>query len=91
MAKPIQKLLTVAVVASALLLGWMSPVQADDDDGDGLNFSLGFGVPGLNAEVSNYPPVYYASPGYYYAPPPPPPPPVAVSYTHLTLPTSDLV
>lgn len=76
MAKPIQKLLAVTTIASSLLLGIASHAQADDDGG--LNFSLGVGVPGLSAQVSNYPPTYYASPGYYYAPPPPPPPPVVV-------------
>ena len=78
MAKPVQKLLVAAFVASSLLVGLMSQAVADDDDGDGLNFSLGVGLPGLNAQVSNYPPAYYVSPGYYYAPPPPPPPPVVV-------------
>ncbi len=77
MAKSGRKLFTVTVIVGSLLLATAS--LADADDG-GLNFSLGVGVPGLSAQVSNYPSPYYASPSYYYAPPPPPPPPPAVVY-----------
>jgi len=77
MAKTGRKLFTVTVIVGSLLLATASLAEADDG---GLNFSLGIGVPGLIAQVSNYPSTYYASPSYYYAPPPPPPPPPAVVY-----------
>jgi len=69
----------IALLTAALLLLGASGAYADDDDG--LGFTLGLGLPGLSAEVSNQG-AYYAPPGYYappppavYAPPPPPPPP----------------
>ena len=68
----------IALLAAAVLLLGATGAYADDDDGGGLGFTLGLGLPGLSAEVSNQG-AYYAAPEYY-APPPPvvyaPPPPV---------------
>ncbi len=64
------------LIAASVLLVSATGAFADDD---GLGFTVGLGLPGLSAEVSNQG-AYYAAP-QYYAPPPPvvvyaPPPPV---------------